>query len=456
MAQVSVKPPSDNGFSRLLDHVRLSADPYQVAALHPWLSISDRAAYEQTIFAHRRYPRLFAQAVYTPVSLLQRLAQEGDSLTLDKLVKNPATPAAVLNQLAQCSQEHPRLRHIAGHSNASAALLDSLDEGAFRQTICRNPNTGLSQLNRLLPAASLHECKGMAQNPQADSSLLAALWQACDDQYLHAEIAAHRHCPADLLNTAVLSDNPLLRRKSAGNPRLSKSQVAKLLADSHAPVRAATLRHLGARNIKLINEPARRVRRELARQSELDERMVESLSMDEDNWVRRWIARNPITPVALLTSLAIDDEPEVRRGVARNPLTPESLCRQLAVDTDSWVRAGIAIRPDLNPDIIEQLSSDESVDVLAGLGRNPLTPTSLLAGITEHSDRDVRRSVILNARASRSVLQSLLEDPYSLNRALLCGHAAMGSIEYWQLIEDPEPQVRFSAVQALASLTDTG
>lgn len=456
MGSLSMASFGDNSLSRLLDRVRLSDDPYQVAALYPWLSLSNRTVYEKTIFANRRYPRLFAQAVYTPVSLLERLALENDSLTLDKLVKNPAMPTSVLNQLAKRSQNHARLLSIASHPNAGAELLDSLDESDLHRAICWNPNTGLSQLNRLLPAASLDECKGMTQNLQADASLLSALWQAYDDPYLHAEIAAHSHCPEHLLNTAVLSDNPLLRRKAAANPQLSKAQVAQLLNDNQAQVRAATLRHLGARSIQLINEPARRVRRELARRSGLDEQMIEKLSGDKDNWVRRWIARNPITPVAILESLATDDELEVRRGVARNPLSPEFLCRQLADDCEPWVRAGIAIRPDLNPDIIEQLSHDDSVDVLAGLGRNLLTAEKLLAKIARHSDRDVRRSVILNKQAPLPVLQLLLEDPYSLNRAMLCRHAAMGDFELWQLIEDPEPQVRFSAVQALALLSEAG
>ena len=332
-----MKSSSNNSFLRLLDQVCLSDDPYQVAALYPWMSVSDRVVYEQTIFAHRRYPRLFAQAAYTPVSLLERLSQENDSLTLDKLVKNPATPTAVLEQITRRGQNHKRQKFIAGHPNASAALLNSLDEVVFCKAICLNPNTSLAQLNRLLPIASLDECKGMAQNPQADSTLLGNLWQAHDDSYLQAEIAAHGHCPRDLLNAAVLSDNPLLRRKAATNPQLSKAQIAQLLTDSQAQVRAATLRHLGTRNIQLISEPARRVRRELARQSGLDEQMIESLSVDRDNWVRRWIARNPITPVTLLQSLAMDREPEVRRGVARNPLTPDVLCRQLADDSEPWV-----------------------------------------------------------------------------------------------------------------------
>lgn len=454
MQSVAMVTFSDNRISALLDQARNSDDPYQAAALHPWLSASQRIDCEKIIFAQRRHPRLFAQASYTPVSLLQRLALENDSLVLDKLAKNPATPTAVLRQLAQDSDSEQRLRAIAAHPNASAALLDSLslqELRVLRRTICHNPNTGLLQLNRLFERATLDECKGMAQNPHTDAGLLRKLWQAHDEPYLHAEIVCHGNCPAELLNIALNSDSILLRRKVATNAKLSDAQVIQLLADGVAQVRAATLRHLDTGTISLIDEPARRVRRELARKTGLDNRLLEKLGTDEDAWVRRWVARNPTTPESVLKRLAKDSQPEVRRGVARNSQMPSELCGQLAADPDPWVRAGIAIRPDLNQTIIEQLSGDTSVDVLAGLGRNPMTPENLLTQIASHRNRDVRRAVILNPQAPLEILNILLEDPYPFNRVQLCWHAALGDEELWELTTDPEAQVRFSAVHVLAS-----
>lgn len=445
---------NDNGISALLDQVIISADPYQAAALHPCLNASQRSACEKIIFPHRRYPRIFAQASYTPASLLQRLALQDDSLVLDKLGRNPATPMTVLKQLAQKSDSVQRLKTIAAHRNASAALLDSLshqDSSALRRTICHNPNTGLIQLNRLLVKATLDECKGMAQNPQADAGLLRKLWQEHDDPYLRAEIAAHNNCPAELLNVALTSELVLLRRKAASNAKLSEAQVAQLLTDSEAQVRAVTLRYLEGETISLTDEPARRVRRELARKTGLNEQLLEKLSTDKDTWVRRWVARNPATAESILRKLAQDSETEVRRGVTRNPFLPIELCRRLATDPEAWVRAGIAIRSDLSQAIIEQLSIDDSVDVLAGLGRNPAAPQYLLALIAAHSDRDVRRAVILNPQTALDILKALLEDPYPLNRAQLCRHPALGNEELSELTSDPDAQVRFSAVQVLAT-----
>jgi hypothetical protein len=454
MKGAAMKGSSDNTITALLDQACSSADPHQLAALHPWLTTSARAACEKIIFARRRHPRLFAQAAYTPVSLLQRLAQENDLVILDKLVKNASTPTSVLKRLAQDGHSEQRLNSIAAHANASTALLDSLDEQASperRQAICSNPNAGLIQLNRLLVNASLGECKNMAQNPHVDAVFLARLWQAHDEVYLHAEIASHRNCPSELLNIALNSDVVLLRRKAAANTILSDTQLLQLLADRESQVRVAALRQLVAVNVSQADEPARRVRRELARKTGLNEELLNRLSLDEDSWVRRWLARNPATPEPVLKKLATDTEIEVRRGVARNPLTPNELCRQLATDPNFWVRAGIAIRADLDQSTIEQMSDDYSVDVLAGLGRNLKTPKKLLAQIAGHRDRGVRRAVILNQQAPLEVLKEFLQDPYPLNRALLCQHPALTEQELWELTTDPEAQVRFRAVQVLAS-----
>ncbi len=455
MGQLAMKTAYVNCLQQLSTRILDSADAYQVAALHPWLSTAERPLFEKVIFAHRRYPRLFAQSSYTPVSLIERLAEESDELILDKLAKNPTTPVGVLQQIAKSCQSQSRLLSIAKHGNASAYLLESLDiyrNPALHKAICNNPNAGLEQCRQLFLSACLNERKALARNPQVDATLLAALWSSSDETYLRAEIAAHPACPPDLLLKAVNSKQSLLRRKAATNPALNKVQLEQLLGDARSQVRTGALRHLGTKNIQLINEPARRVRRELARKTGLDAKLIEKLSNDEDSWVRRWMARNPITPDAVLRKLAQDVEHEVRRGVARNPLLPDDMQDLLAADCESWVRAGIAIRSDLRADCIQQLSVDKSVDVLAALGRNPLTPEELLIKIAAHSDRDVRRAVILNQRTPLTVLKTLLEDPYALNRVQLCRHAAMECAQLLPLREDPEPQVRFSAVQSLVSI----
>jgi len=54
-------------------------------------------------------------------------------------------------------------------------------------------------------------------------------------------------------------------------------------------------------------------------------------------------------------------------------------------------------------------------------------------------------------QAPLEVLKEFLQDPYALNRTMLCRHPALTEQELWELTTDPEAQVRFSAVHVLAS-----
>lgn len=447
-----------NPFTDLIDQVQITGDPYLAAALYPWLSKPEQAESDCALFSHRRYPRFFAHSAFTPALLLTRLAQETDPVILQKLAKNPATPAIALEQLAK-QKNVPLQQLIASHPNASSYLLNTIDEPwsiSIRHALSHNSNTSLLQLERLLPKSTLAEAKGFAQNPNADAELLDVLWSHYDDPFLRAEIARHANCPTSLLERALRSDDPLLRRKAAASPNLTPQQTTDLLGDHVAQVRVAATRHLGhanlsSANLTLTGETERRVRREIARHKELTPDLLEQLAHDQDHWVRRWIARHDGCPDHLLAKLATDSQTEVRRGVARNSRTSIDWLAKLATDDETWVRAGVAYRPDLDVNIIEQLANDDSVDVLSGLGRNSNSPISLLTKIIRHRDRDVRRSVIFNSKASLTQLKQLSNDPYALNRVLLCQHPALDSDTLWLLLEDPVPEVRFSAMQALAN-----
>jgi hypothetical protein len=126
---------------------------------------------------------------------------------------------------------------------------------------------------------------------------------------------------------------------------------------------------------------------------------------------------------------------------------------ELARDPDSWVRAGVAFRPDLPEPIILELAEEEDADILSGIGQNPKTPLGIMKRIAQHGDKDVRRAAILNGQAPLVVLKMLLDDPYPLNRAMLARHPALTEAEHERMIDDPEPKVRFCAVQALIRIT---
>jgi hypothetical protein len=229
----------------------------------------------------------------------------------------------------------------------------------------------------------------------------------------------------------------------------------RLLGDAEARVRAAAVSGLSAPAMAELDagrrEPSRRVRRGQARLSGLPGAWIDRLAGDDDSWVRRLLARNPAVPGDTLAALAGDAVMEVRRGAARNPACPPGLLRRLAGDPHPWVRAGVALRHDIDEGLILSLSRDRDIDVLSALGKNPATTPEILERITRHDNRDVRRSVILNASAPRKVLCGLLDDPYPLNRVLLAGHRNLGIGELHGLLHDPEPTVRFACANALAS-----
>ncbi len=453
MSLALMKLHQDRWFERLLDHCLSTKDPYQAAALHPWVNGSVRECCENQIFSNRRYPRLFARAGYTPASLLERLAMEGDRIIQNKLLKNTATPIRALWYIARRCNEVDRLVLVAVHPQSSCELLAFLgrkNQPALRHALSCNPNTGLIQLQQLLTRATLSDRKGMAKNSHCDKEMLSKLW---DHRlpFLCAEIVSHANCPGNLLNDAIASDLPLLRRKAATNPLLSQTQRTQLLTDKVVSVRAAALCNSINYNASLTHDSSLRMRRLQAWHNQIDPRLLKQLSVDEDHWVRRRIARNSSTPHTVLTTLASDSNIEVRRGVSRNPAISMSLRRQLAVDPADWVRAGIAYRDDLDDHIINQLSRDNSIDVLSGLARNPGTPENLLFRFANHQDRDLRRAVILNTNTPLTVLKVLQQDPYPINRAQLCRHFALTNAILWQFLNDPDPQVRFTTVQVLAA-----
>jgi len=399
--------------------------------------------------------------MYTPPSVLQSLARNGEQRVRLRVAKHPAASPATLVELARLALAEAAddlCVRLAGHRNTPRDILESLYKcpvsARVRHALCYNLHTPLPLLRRLAVDATPVELKGIACNQEADESLLRLCWQS-QDQYLQAEVAAHPGCPTELLDAAERSPQTLVRRKLAQNPALRDSVLIRLLSDAEAQVRAAAVRRLSTPMMAELDadtfDPSHRVRRDQARHNGLPRAWISRLAEDDDSWVRRLVARNQAVPEETLFNLAGDAVMEVRRGVARNPACPASLLQILARDQDPWVRAGVALRHDIAESLIMTLSRDHDIDVLSSLGKNPGTPPKILDRINRHDDRDVRRAVILNKSAPRRVLYRLLQDPYPLNRVLLSSHHNLDNTDLCSLLHDPEPTVRFAGASALAA-----
>ncbi len=109
------------------------------------------------------------------------------------------------------------------------------------------------------------------------------------------------------------------------------------------------------------------------------------------------------------------------------------------------------MKNEISEPLIFTLSKDTDVDVQSSLGRNPSTPQSILKRIARHSNRDVRRAVVLNKNSTNTVLRVLSDDPYPLNRVFLVGHRNIDTADLEAFLMDPEPMVRFAGARSLAS-----
>jgi hypothetical protein len=179
---------------------------------------------------------------------------------------------------------------------------------------------------------------------------------------------------------------------------------------------------------------------------------MKALAADNDEWVRQWVARNPAVQEQQLHELSKDHVADVRRAVARNKACTLELVKRLASDSDPWVRAGIAYRKNLPSSVLRSLENDiNNIDVLSGVAQNQGTSQNTLKKLADHPNPDVRRGVILNKNANRTVARKLLSDPYGLNRFMAISHPSLLDRDRWQLWQDREPQIRFSIFNRFAN-----
>jgi hypothetical protein len=75
--------------------------------------------------------------------------------------------------------------------------------------------------------------------------------------------------------------------------------------------------------------------------------------------MREWVAHNKTIPIEILDILSNDTDERVRSMVASKRKLPEYLQMKLAIDTDSGVRHRIASNPKATKKVLEMLLDDE-------------------------------------------------------------------------------------------------
>lgn len=439
----------------LVNWVIEKKDPYSALALHPFVTDEFKKKLEHILFAKKRLKFVFATTQYTPESVLNVLASESNEQVRVRILKHPNTAAKTIERLYRNGSSEKLRVLIAAHSNTPVNVLEEIEWQGLekvRVALCGNRNTPLTVINELLIDSSLQEKKNIVKNQLLNEQVLETLWNE-GDEYLRAEVVAHRSCPESLIVKAIKSQYVIERQKLASNPVIGNVIRHRLLMDDAPRVRAAIVRNQEVSEDelqKLCDDPSAQVRRNEARRNGLSESVIAQLASDDDIWVRRWLARNARTSKKVLSKLAIDEDENVRRSVARNASCPRKLLRKLADDNSAWVKAGVALRPDISREILLRLIDDQDIDVQSAIGSNPNTPVKILKRIAKSSDHDVRRSVILNKKVTAKVLELFIEDPYPLNRVILASRLKFNRQANWQLANDPDQEVRFSAISTFA------
>ena len=445
-----MKAPTD--LSDLVRQAVECEDIYAGAALPPWVDFAQRSLL-QGLWVRRREALLLAQMEGTPASVLEHLFTFNDASIDVRLARHQNTAAAVLGLLFQRAYgkgQHQRLRHYLAANPATPHEvllkwvqaerdLDVLkglcaNSGAEPEVLGLAAERGIAALQTLL-----------AVNLASNSAVLQRLWPEATEA-IAAQILGHPHCPQALLE--VIPKMVLQRRKLAGNARTPREVLQILSGDAQWSVRRAVAGNAAtapAQLTALSRDPAEAVRRVVAIRTDLPVAAAAQLAEDRDDWVRQVVARNAVTAPEVLERLALDAVMEVRRAVARNPQCPAHLVATLAQDKNEWVRAGVAYREHLPAKVLRQLVAGEtSVDVLSGIAQNEAASMRMLQDLVQHENPDVRRGVILNKRAPRTVLRKVLEDPYVLHRGMVLEHAQLCDEDRWQLYQDPDPRVRFA------------
>ena len=440
-------------------------DTYGALAIHPFVDARSQVRLERLMFEDKRTRLVFAAAHYSPDTVLDRLINDHVSDSFNeqlhtRIVQHPNTSAKTLQRIYHQDCSEKLITMLAAHPNTPVAILEELDwhkSEKIRMALCGNSNLTLKLIKKILPISSLQEKKRLINHAQLDEESLKILWKE-GDEYLRAEVVAHSNCPLDLINKAINSSHMLIRKRLASNPSIDESICHRLLQDHDARVRAAVIKNqevvtdgfTDEELLSLCYDPSNQVRRNEAKRIELSLEVIQQLAEDNDIWVKRWLARNAHTPEKILGQLAKDSDHNVRRSVARNPACSKKLLMILAEDQSSWVRAGVALRGDIPRETLHVLAKEQDVNILSAVGRNPSTPPEILDEILLSENRDIRRSVILNSNAPAKTLEKLQDDPYPLNRIFLGNRMLCNKQTKWTLMNDPDPEVRFSSIRTYA------
>lgn len=463
---------------------RISINIRSVVAARPTITVWRRTPILRTTLV-KLVNVLKAEAAdpTTSPARLNELAAQSTNLARS-VVRNPATPAMVLEKLASYT-DPVLLRAVAAH-----------------------PNTPLDTLRKL--AGRLPE--GILENPMLDRVLLKnpCFFQGLTKEAL-CRLINQAGCPDWVLKQAALTGDEQVQLEICRLSIASVNVIRVLQASPFTTVREAASLHVtqtestidwqpwlrlaimqmldpqrdacGMAFLRLASQvgftgsqPATgfyRLFQDIGRQhidrvvlerlahhhrwpvrcivalraDNLDD-LLESLARDEREEVRAAVASNPMTAAVILRRLADDPCWPVQLAVARHPGTPADVLKPLSDAKNSVVlRQAIAGNIALGEQDLQRLAADPDLAVRVAVAGNPSTPEEILKQFATDGDISVRQATAGNPSTPEESLKRLAEETNRRLRVAVAGNTAASAV----LLEHVAKEAPIEVLLAIAS-----
>ena len=412
-----------------------------------------------------------------PLTVLQRLAVEGDWNTRIAVARNPQTLPSLLAQMA--TDHDPEIRQaVAAHLRVPAESLEALatdDQPEVRVRVATSWHTPAALLHKLAHDEHWKVRQAVAANPNIAAELLITL-AADPDRDVRQAVADNPNVPEVALELLfvgwfesvglTLSRKELYCRLMAREASVSADWLS-LLSERDEWGRRLAAQHPNTPDFslwKLAADEDWRVRAALSSNPALSPDLLFKLAQDSDGDVRRGVVAHPQVSDLALDRLATDEQPDIRQQVAKHPSASSFALGFLLGDEDESVRQEASQNPHTPPELKARFARAESADpgleiefleslVVSNVysrtlaARNPSTPPDLLCQLARDSDWRVRIALAANSSLSDVEIQALASDTDHEVRQTLAKNPKVGQEVLSRLLSDLDENTRLNALR---------
>ncbi|MEZ4428566.1 MAG: HEAT repeat domain-containing protein [Nannocystaceae bacterium] len=408
---------------------------------------------------------------------------------LTRLAEDPATPPAVLRQLAAAPAELPELPRavvknpaaplelllsLAGrvdvleHPRLLAALADPIGAGlvdadaehpiwSALEFVSADPRCPLALLELTRGELGMGVAIGLVENPKATPELLrhvAETWLAelldydCGPE-VWERLAEHPALPEELALAWARDPETYPAVLTRLMPRLPGAVLHDLSHETDTRLRDDARLELARRDPEyaagLLERGERHLQTVVAAELAAPE-LAARCAAHPDREVRRAALRNPALASAVIEAILAGDS-DVREAAVAHPSVSPARLAALADDADRWVRRAVSLRADATPATLERLCHDPDPLVRGTAALHERTPLAGLLSLCADPEVDHRARLVHRCPRHPALLAALLRDPSPDVRALIARARWIDDATARALADDPAPTVRAALAQ---------